>query len=87
MVWQMMYLVMEIRENNIFCEVMESDSLKILADLRAERLDEKWFVTSSTHADSDALSDFEAADQWLAAALMMGMARRLHNRILAGEEE
>ncbi len=87
MVRPMMYMELEIREDNVYCELKQIDSQDLFADLRAEKLDETWFVTSSTHPDSEALNDFEAPDQWLASALMIGIARRLHCRILAGEEE
>lgn len=82
-----MYMELEIRESDIFCELKETITYKLIADLRAEKLGDKWFVTSSTHADSDALNDFEATDQWIASALIIGIARRLHHRILAGEED
>ncbi len=83
----MMSMELDIRERNIYCELKEVDTFVLIADLRAEKLDDTWFVTSSTHADSEALNDFEATDQWIASALLIGIARRLNHRIRAGEEE
>lgn len=77
----MMYMELDIRERNIYCELKEVDTYVTIADLRAEQLDETWFVSSSTHPDSDALQDFEASDQWIASSLIIGMARRLNQRI------
>lgn len=87
MVRPMMYMELEIRERNVYCELKETDSYVTIADLRAKWLGDMWFVTSSTHSDSQALNDFEASDQWIATSLLIGIGRRLHGRILAGEEE
>lgn len=83
----MMYMELEIKERNVYCELKETDSYVIIADLQAEQSGSTWLVTSSTHADSEALNDFEASDQWIATSLLIGIARRLNKRILAGQEE
>ena len=83
----MMYMELGIRERRIYCKLREEVTHAVIAYLRADELGDTWFVTSSTHADSKALNDFEATDQWIATSLLIGIARRLNGRILAGEEE
>ena len=81
----MMHMELEIRENTIYCDQKESDSNVGIAVLRAGKVGETWHISSSTHPDSEALNDFEASDQWIATSLLIGIARRLNNRILDGE--
>jgi hypothetical protein len=87
MVRPMMIMELEIRESNIYCDLTDYETHKTIADLRAEQQGAMWAVTSSTHSDSKALHIFEASDQWIATALLIGMARRLYQRIEDGEEE
>lgn len=79
------YLI-EVQEERLYCTIIEDG--RTIADLEAQKLDDKWAILSSTHAESDALSEWiEASDQYIAVPQFLGMARRLLSRILAGEEE
>lgn len=80
MVQPMSYYVLEIKENEVWLTI-KTNGNHTVADLAALRDEDMWYVSSSTHADSDALSDFKAKDEYLAVPLLLGIGRRLMNEI------